>query len=166
MVLLGDGVLRPQLQAQIDHLGLKHYVHLPGFKQYDELPNYYGLANCFIHASTTEQWGLVVNEAMASGLPVLVSSRCGCAPDLVKEGHNGFTFDPYDINQLAGLMLKISSGQWDLVAMGQASQDIIADWSPQTFADNLSKAVEVALSSPLRKINFLDQTLFWALSRR
>jgi glycosyltransferase involved in cell wall biosynthesis len=166
LVLLGDGVLRPQLQAQIDHLGLKHYVHLPGFKQYDELPNYYGLANCFIHASTTEQWGLVVNEAMASGLPVLVSSRCGCAPDLVKEGHNGFTFDPYDINQLAGLMLKISSGQWDLAAMGQASQDIIADWSPQTFADNLSKAVEVALSSPLRKINFLDQTLFWALSRR
>jgi glycosyltransferase involved in cell wall biosynthesis len=47
-----------------------------------------------VHASTTEQWGLVVNEAMAAGLPVLVSDRCGCAPDLVEVGVNGFTFDP------------------------------------------------------------------------
>ena len=58
-------------------LGLKSHVLLPGFRQYDELPAYYGLAGAFVHASTTEQWGLVVNEAMASGLPVLVSNRCG-----------------------------------------------------------------------------------------
>jgi 1,2-diacylglycerol 3-alpha-glucosyltransferase len=59
-----------------------------------------GLASAFIQASTTEQWGLVVNEAMASGLPVLVSERCGCAPDLVKNGVNGYTFDPYDIKEI------------------------------------------------------------------
>ena len=51
----------------------------------------------------------MVNEAMASGLPVLVSNRCGCAQDLVQEGVNGFTFDPYNVEQLAQLMLKISA---------------------------------------------------------
>ena len=166
LVLLGDGDLRPQIVAQVKQLGLDPWVHLPGFKQYDELPNYYGLAHCFIHASTTEQWGLVVNEAMASGLPVLVSNRCGCAPDLVQAGHNGYTFDPYNPDQLTDLMLKIASGTCDLAAMGQASQNIIAHWSPQTFADNLQKAVELALTLPRPSINPLDRALLWALSRR
>ena len=109
LVLLGDGSLKSDLCRLISDLSLQHSVLLPGFKQYDELPVYYGLASAFVHASTTEQWGLVVNEAMASGLPVLVSNRCGCAPDLVQEGVNGFTFDPYNVEQLAQLMLKLST---------------------------------------------------------
>ncbi len=71
---------------------------LPGFKPYDELPVYYALANAFVHASTSEQWGLVVNEAIATGLPVIVSNRCGCAPELVNG--NGFTFDPTNEDEL------------------------------------------------------------------
>jgi 1,2-diacylglycerol 3-alpha-glucosyltransferase len=109
LVLLGDGPLRPALGSQLQALDLSASVHLPGFKQYPDLPAYYGLASAFVHASTTEQWGLVVNEAMAAGLPVLVSNRCGCAADLVQEGVNGFTFDPYNIEQLAQLMLKLST---------------------------------------------------------
>ena len=84
-------------------------VILPGFRQYDELPAFYGLARAFVHASTTEQWGLVVNEAMAAGLPVLVSDRCGCAQDLVRNGVNGFTFDPCDVEELAGLMHRVAA---------------------------------------------------------
>lgn len=166
LVLLGDGPLRPQLCEQVAQLNLTPWINLPGFKQYDELPYYYGLANCFIHASTTEQWGLVVNEAMAAGLPVLVSNRCGCAPDLVQHGRNGYTFDPYNPNQIAELMLKISSGDCDLIAMGQASQAIIAQWTPQTFADNLQSAVQTALTLPSRHAGWFDHTLLWVLSRR
>ena len=81
---LGDGPLRETLNSQLSTLNLHEHVHLPGFKPYDELPVYYALANAFVHASTTEQWGLVVNEAIASGLPVIVSDRCGCAPELVQ----------------------------------------------------------------------------------
>ncbi len=109
LVLLGDGALRPDLCRLISDLRLQDSVLLPGFIQYPELPTFYAHAGAFIHASTTEQWGLVVNEAMASGLPVLVSNRCGCAQDLVQEGVNGFTFDPYDVEQLAQLMLRIWS---------------------------------------------------------
>ena len=104
------------------------------------MPAYYGLASAFVHASTTEQWGLVVNEAMASGLPVLVSNRCGCAPDLVQEGVNGFTFDPYNVEQLAQLMLKISAFQtFSLSTFGAASRRIIADWGPERFASGLRR---------------------------
>ena len=68
LVVLGDGPLRETLNSQLSTLNLNEHVHLPGFKPYDELPVYYALANAFVHASTTEQWGLVVNEAIASGL--------------------------------------------------------------------------------------------------
>ena len=60
----------------------------------------YGLASAFVHPSTTEQWGLVVNEAAAAGLPLIVSERCGCAPELVRQGVTGFLFDPYDIDAI------------------------------------------------------------------
>src|SRR6266487_3765140 len=92
LVMLGDGPMRETLNSQLATLNLHPHVHLPGFKQYDELPVYYALANAFVHPSTTEQWGLVVNEAIASGLPVIVSDRCGCVPELVNG--NGFIFDP------------------------------------------------------------------------
>lgn len=148
LVLLGDGPLRSSIFNLRSSLGLEHSVLLPGFKQYPDLPAYYGLASAFIHASTTEQWGLVVNEAMASGLPVLISNRCGCAPDLVQEGVNGFTFDPYNVEQLAQLMLKISAFNFPLSAFGSESQRIISEWGPERFANGLEQAVEVAVALP------------------
>ena len=142
LVLCGSGPLEPALKRQARDL---QGVYFPGFQQIGELPMYYGLAAVFILPSTHfEQWGLVVNEAMASGLPVLVSRACGCASELVQEGVNGFTFDPLDREGLARLMLKMSSQEADLKAMGEASQRIIADWSPEVFARNLFKAVQVA----------------------
>jgi glycosyltransferase involved in cell wall biosynthesis len=167
LVILGDGELREELQAQRSALGLGRVVLMPGFRGYSELPRYYGLASAFVHASNTEQWGLVVNEAMAAGLPVLVSNRCGCAPDLVEEGRNGFTFDPYDVEGLARLMLCMSTmSDAERAAMGQASREIISRWTPETFATNLMKAVEVALAAPRPKATLLDKFLLWALVHR
>ena len=159
LVLLGDGELKSHLQTQISNLKLSEYIHLPGFQPYEELPNYYGLANCFIHASTTEQWGLVVNEAMASRLPVLVSDRCGCAPDLVHHGHNGYLFDPYNVQQLADLMLKISSGSCNLDDFGKVSQSIISHCSPEAFANGLRQAVDSAVYSSQSRANLFDRFL-------
>lgn len=148
LVLLGDGELRSALLTLRGALGLETSVHLPGFKQYPELPIYYGLAQAFIHASTAEPWGLVVNEAMASGLPVLVSNRCGCARDLVQHGRNGFGFDPHDPDQLARLMLRLMRLQpGERAAMGLASQEIIADWGPERFGRGLRRASELAVSA-------------------
>jgi glycosyltransferase involved in cell wall biosynthesis len=164
LVLLGDGPLRADLCRLISDLSLQNCVHLPGFKQYADLPTYYGLASAFIHASTTEQWGLVVNEAMASGLPVLVSNRCGCAPDLVHEGVNGFTFDPYNVEELAQLMLKISVFQpFSLSAFGEASRRIISEWGPERFASGLKAAVDKALEIGAVRPTFSQRMILKAL---
>ena len=117
---------------------------------------YYGLASAFILPSTTEQWGLVVNEAMASGLPVLVSNRCGCAAELVKEGSNGYTFNPLEIGEIADLMLNIGAAGVDRSAMGQKSREIIANWSPDLFGRNLTNAANYARSLPKRKMSNSD----------
>jgi len=163
LVLLGDGPLRSTLNSQLSTLNLHAHVQMPGFKQYDELPAYYGLAKAFIHASTTEQWGLVVNEAMASGLPVLVSNRCGCATDLVQEGVNGFTFNPYDVEQLAQLMLRISDFRFPISDFGNASREIISKWGPERFAAGLKQAVEYALRAGLVKPTFLQRMILKAM---
>ena len=144
LVVLGNGVERQGLEAIIKEDGLEG-VALPGFRQIDELPAYYGLAGAFIHPALQDQWGLVVNEAMASGIPVIVSIRCGCAPDLVREGENGFTFDPQDEEALASLMLRLSSGEVDLVKMGRAAQTHISHWGPERFAQGLEGALQIAL---------------------
>jgi len=166
LVILGDGELRAELEAQIDVLKLRGQVILPGFRQYPDLPTFYGLASAFILASLKDTWGLVVNEAMASGLPVLVSERCGCADDLIDEGVNGYTFDPCDIEALANLMMKISSDECDRAAMGRASQMIISRWTPETFAKHLLNAVQSAAAVPHHNAGFVDRALLWALAYR
>lgn len=167
LVLLGDGPLKAGLCSLIDELGLQQYVQLPGFKQYEELPAYYGLARVFVHPSTTEQWGLVVNEAMASGLPVLVSNRCGCAQDLVRDGMNGFTFDPHDVEQMAALLLRMAAmPPVDLAAMGRESRAIVAGWSPERFAQGLAQAVEAAVAVPLPEPAWFDRLLLELLLRK
>jgi len=166
LVILGDGPLKPHLLKQINDLGIQGFVLLPGFKQYDRLPVYYGLAGAFIHASTAEQWGLVVNEAMASGLPVLVSNRCGCAADLVQENRNGFTFDPHNVGQMAELMLRISDPGFQSSTFGSESRRILANWGPKRFADGLRQAVETAIAKPRRKSGIFDRLLLQSLLAR
>ena len=167
LVLLGDGPLRPALRALLSTLGLHACVHLRGFRHYEELPVYYGLADAFVHASTTEQWGLVVNEAMASGLPVMVSNRCGCVYDLVREGCNGFAFDPYDVEQLARLMLRVEEvEEEERSRMGDASRRIIAGWGPDRFARGLKEAIECAMRVGPIRASLLDRLLLRVLILR
>jgi glycosyltransferase involved in cell wall biosynthesis len=158
LVILGNGPLREKIEATRAEYELEEHVHFPGFKQYDDLPVYYGLAEFFVHASTTEQWGLVVNEAMAAGLPVLVSNRCGCARDLVKEGENGYTFDPKDSDQLADLLAKMTRLSQRDSHMGRASRQVIGKWGPRAFGEGLESAAKTALDKPPTS-SWFDQLL-------
>jgi len=167
LLIVGDGPSRAELEILARDLGVAQGVVFGGLRGYEDLPAIYGLARAFVHASTTEQWGLVVNEAMAAGLPVLVSQRCGCSPELVDPGRNGFTFDPYDTEELSRLMLRLTGmSETQRAAMGQASAEIISRWTPETFAANLIKAVEVALAAPRPKAAVLDKALLWAMIYR
>ena len=144
LVLLGDGESRPELEKQVNELGLTGRVHLPGFKQYAELPAYYGLADAFVHTATVEPWGLVVNEALAAGLPAVVSDRCGCSPDLVTNGANGFTFPPDQPGRLAELLGQLWADPAARHRMGEAAERVAAEWAPARFADGFWKAAAAA----------------------
>lgn len=164
LVLLGDGPLRETLNGQLSTLNLHSHVHLPGFKQYDELPVYYALANAFVHPSTTEQWGLVVNEAIASGLPVIVSDRCGCVPELVKG--NGFTFNPMDGHELASLLFRMTTlSDDDRRRLADASYKIAANFVPERFGEGLERAARMALELPHRRSGVIDRALLFAASK-
>lgn len=163
LILAGDGPLRETLKQSVHHLGLEDDVVFPGFLQYHELPEYYRNAQIFILASTSEQWGLVVNEAMASSLPVLVSNQCGCVAELVKDGVNGYSFDPLDIHEFGSLLLQMALDKEKLEKMGQESKKIIDKWTPATFAERLLAAGKAATLSKRQPLSLMDRILLHIL---
>ena len=143
LVLCGDGPERAALEAAAAKSGYGAQVHFPGLKTSRELLPMYAHAGCFVLPSTREPWGLVVNEAMAAELPVLVSSRCGCAVDLVMEGVNGFSFDPFAAEQLTELMLRMEQTPVEeRAAMGRRSGEIIARFTPRGFGEAIAKVAD------------------------
>ncbi len=160
--LLGDGPLRPELERTVAEHGIEGVVFC-GFRQIAELPAYYGLAGAFVHPALADPWGLVVNEAMAAGLPVLVSARAGCAEDLVEDGRNGFTFDPERTDRLAELMARVAAPETDRAALGRRSQAIVSGFSPETFARQLGRAVQAGAPRAGRPLRPAAGALLWAL---
>jgi glycosyltransferase involved in cell wall biosynthesis len=140
LVVLGRGEEEARLQSIEQALRVEGVIW-PGFVQYPQLPIYYGLAGAFVHAAKREAWGLVVNEAAASGLPLIVSKTVGAAAELVWEGRNGLLFDPEDDEELADALLRISSATpYRRTAMARVSQETVRDWGPERFAGGLLAA--------------------------
>lgn len=166
LVIAGEGEERVLIEKKIRECGVEEHVYLIGPKGYAELPSYYGLAGTFIHASTTEQWGLVVNEAMAAGLPVLVSERCGCAVDLVNDGMNGWKFNPNNLDQLVTLMVVISADPELRRSLGKVSRDSIANWGESKFARGAIATVESSLKTPRKKYGLFERVVFSLISLR
>jgi glycosyltransferase involved in cell wall biosynthesis len=151
LVLCGAGPEEVRLRALAAQLGVAAAVVFAGFRQTTELPAYYGLATALVLPSVRyEQWGMVVNEAMAAGLPVVVSRACGCAGDLVEEGGNGFAVDPADPERLAVVLAHLAAAPAEeLARMGEASRRIVAGHTPTVAAANLWRAVAVATGRDL-----------------
>jgi glycosyltransferase involved in cell wall biosynthesis len=141
LVLVGAGPQEEALRKQVA-AGAVPGVVFAGPRQLEDLPRYYGRAKCLVLPSSSEPWGLVVNEAMASSLPVIVSTRCGCAVELVRDGANGFVFEPTDVRQLAALLRKVSSGLAPLEAMGAVGRTMVAAFSPSLFAQRSLKHLQ------------------------
>jgi glycosyltransferase involved in cell wall biosynthesis len=115
-------------------------LEFPGFQQIDTLPRWYAGAGAFVHPALEEPWGLVINEAMASGLPVLCSRTTG-ASELVEDGVNGFLFDPRDAAQIAGLLARMAGSSPDeLARMGAFSSRLVDERAPSlAFGRGLAK---------------------------
>ena len=134
LVLAGDGPTRAGLEALVSTTAFAADVQFTGLKNMSELIPLYAAAGCFVLPSSREPWGLVVNEAMAAELPVLVSRACGCREDLVQEGHNGFSFEALDLGALTELLHRVERlSPQERLRMGERSGEIIAAYSPRGF---------------------------------
>jgi glycosyltransferase involved in cell wall biosynthesis len=145
LVICGSGQEESRIRQQIDHLGLTEVVHLPGFMTYQKIGSWYGFAGAFIHPALHEQWGLVVNEACAAGLPILCSKTVG-ASELVRDRHNGFTFDPHQVADITAALVNLHAldpgqrSKW-----GHHSQEMVAQYGPAAFATGLLSAIKTVL---------------------
>jgi glycosyltransferase involved in cell wall biosynthesis len=150
LVLVGDGpeaIRLKQMAAQSNY----NVVFLP-FQDQKTLCQFYGLAECLILPSSYgETWGLVVNEAMACCLPVIVSRECGCAETLVHDEYNGWKFDPHnpdELTQTLGKFMRLSEDERK--QMGERSFEIIADWGLERFCNGVWQAVQFCRKLPVQ----------------
>lgn len=165
LVILGDGPERAGIEAAIRREKLQGRVLLPGFRPYDSLPAYYGLADGFVHVALSEQWGLVVNEAAAAAQPLVISRPCGAASALVQQDVNGYLVEPENVFAITKAVAKLMAlDDYTRKSMGLASRRIAGDWSPARFASGLRCAYDAALECAPRHLPLRDRFLFRALS--
>jgi glycosyltransferase involved in cell wall biosynthesis len=143
--LAGDGPEREKIVGLIREHGLEDRVSLPGFVSYETLPSLFSKADVYLQPSLSEPWGLAVNEALAAGMPAIVSRQCGCQQDLLHEGVNGFAFDAHSPAELVTVLEKMWERRTQWAAMGKASREIIGPWSLELFARNLWRSCELAI---------------------
>lgn len=139
MVFVGNGRAKSALMAQAAKLGCGS-VKFAGFAQKEELPHYYALAEACILPTYTDPWGLVINEAMACGLPVIVTDAAGCARDLVEEKWNGLLVRSQRPEELTGALEMIANNPEMRWSMGQRSRERIMQYSPQCCAGGIAEA--------------------------
>ena len=136
LIIVGDGNEEDKLKEYVKDNQLESVRFIEGQAWYN-VPKFLALGDVFILPSYSEPWGLVVNEAMACGMPVIVSNKCGSAHDLVKSDKNGYTFDPYDVEELTSTLEKFIINPEIIPPFGEASKSIIKKYSPEQVAQEM-----------------------------
>lgn len=140
LVFVGSGPLERTLQGQIAAHRIPD-VYLMGFRNQSELPKFYAAADMLVFPSESETWGLVINEAMCAGLPIIASEEIGAVPDLVKHGHNGLTYPAGDIDQLTAYLESLVTDESLRQQMGENSLAIIRSWSLERCVEGVLAAL-------------------------
>jgi len=146
LVVAGSGEMEGELRALAQALRLSN-IHFQGFVNQAALPQLYASADVFVLPSEAEPWGLAVNEAMCAGLPVVTSSAVGCAPDLVRPGVNGATFQARDVAGLVEALRPILIDPDLRARMSAASRAIMVHWSFAECAAGLAAAMTAQASA-------------------
>lgn len=140
LVFVGDGAARRELQLRARGIA-PGWVQFAGFAQREELAAYYALAETFVFPTHTDPWGLVVNEAMACGLPVIATEAAGCTLDLVQDAWNGRVVCARDVAQLTTAMEELAGNSSLRSRMGEHSRERIQRNSPEACAAGIAGAV-------------------------
>lgn len=145
LVFAGDGPCRQALQEQAAKIS-PGVIRFTGFIQRDELPGYYSLSEALILPTHSDTWGLVVNEAMACSLPIVVSEVAGCAADLVKPDWNGFLVPPRTSFSLSLAMASLAAQPQLNKTMGSNSREHISQYTPEIWGRSIVAAMNAVES--------------------
>lgn len=146
LVFAGDGAQRTELESEAAARGISEKVQFLGFVNQSQLPRLYKSADLMVIPSHYEPFGLVVNEAMLCGCPVIASDRVGAVRDLITHAETGFVYPCGQTDALAPLLQLVLSGPTRLASIRQNALRRISTWTLQANVDALVEAVERAVS--------------------
>lgn len=136
LIILGDGELKAGFQKYVADKHISDVYFLPSVS-WEEVPKYFTLADVFVLPSKSETWGLVVNEAMICGLPIIISDKCGCSSDLLK--NNGLIFQSGDENTLEAHLEKMASDADFREKCGLNSLEVISEFKVENVGARVLK---------------------------
>ncbi len=139
LVLVGEEAARNELMQDAEKI-YPGTVVFPGFVQRDQLAAFYALAEALVFPTLSDTWGLVVNEAMACGLPIIASDVAGCVADLVQDGKNGYVIPVANVGKLTEAMAAFARDSQLASRMGERSARLIEHFSPEYCAAGLAAA--------------------------
>jgi glycosyltransferase involved in cell wall biosynthesis len=146
--LLGTGPGLESLRQSIP-TDLANRIHFLGFKQVSEIPAIFATADIFVLPSRHDGWGVVVNEALGSGLPIIVSDRVG-ARDLVENGRNGLITRAGNVEELADALLQLGRSSEMRRTFAAASIEIATRWGIEEGVRRWIELYDYAHSKPLK----------------
>jgi glycosyltransferase involved in cell wall biosynthesis len=146
LLMVGDGMLSDQLKRRVSGHDRKDDIHFAGFVNQTELPRYYGASDLFVLPSSKENWGLVVNEAMNFGLPIVTTEAVGCADDLVTMD-NGRVVPTDNVNGLSSTLRELLKNEQECKEMGEHSLNLIDHWGIKETADGILTATRYSVTT-------------------
>jgi glycosyltransferase involved in cell wall biosynthesis len=149
LLIVGTGKLMGRARRWVKQHRLR--ANFTGFLNQTEMIHAYVATDCLVLPSDySETWGVVVNEAMACGLPAVVSDRVGCGPDLVRDRVTGRTFPFGEVKALASILVELAEKPSSLKAMGKAARRHIASYSTKEAVEGTLAALDSILDSRSR----------------
>lgn len=145
LLVVGDGEQQEELQAFCQEQGLSDRIQWVGRVSYEQIGSYFKNADVFVFPTMEDTWGVVTLEAMLLGKPILCSKGAGTS-ELVVHGENGYVFPPDNATELADLMQKFLDHPESIPAMGERSQEIMAQYTPKAAAKCLAQVTELVMA--------------------
>jgi len=143
--LVGAGALEEKLRLMVAELELQSNVSFLGSMGVKQLAERYASATAFVLPSTSEPWGLVVNEALSHGCPAVVSQVCGCVPELVVPGVTGYSFQAGSVSELHTQMLAAATQFSNIERTAQDCLQLMQQFTPENAARQIMLGAKVIL---------------------
>jgi glycosyltransferase involved in cell wall biosynthesis len=143
LLMVGAGPLASELREFADLQGLKNII-FTGFQNQSKLPSLFAVSDIFVLPSENEPWGLIINEAMCAGMPIITTDEVGAAADLVRSGDNGFIYPTGDTDRLCHFLDVLVMDDALRQKMGLRSRAVIQDWGLDATVAGFKAALDFA----------------------